>query len=385
MDLLYCGLGDQEAWNEFLRQLAKRLDAAWAAVLSIDSSPRRRVFNFKFGIPPEAAYLYEQHYGSIDPWVEAYLKRNSKSWMGAGSSLCTPREFEKTEFYNDFFRSYEVYHGCGTIVEGEAGSLTSLGALRAKSQADFGQQHVALFKQLTPHLTRALKLHGKILDLKDLAAGAGNVLDTLDVGLLGLNGHGEVCFVNRLAEEMLRAGTVLRLQRGKVCARTPTSNSAWDRLWRHAIASKFHSKHRSSTALHHGAESLHVTMIPFLANDPLFPGKVRVLATITNPKAGPKSRDQLLIALFGLTPAEARVAMLLVSGLGPKQISQQTETTQNTVRFQLKVIYRKTGASRQSQLVRLVSMLPGQSPEGGTKGLHFAATKHRSRANPANM
>jgi len=382
VDLLYCGLGDQEAWNEFLGQLAKRLDAPWAAVLAIHASPCRHVFNFKFGIPPEAAYLYEQHYGSIDPWLEAYLKRNTKDWTGTGSSLCAASEFERTEFYTDFFRSYDVYHGCGTIVEGEGGSLTTLGALRQKSQPDFEQQHVELFKQLAPHLTRALKLHGKIVDLKDVATAAGNVLDTLDVGLVGLNGQGRVCFVNRLAEGILRAETVLRLHQGKISAHTAAGTSAWDRLWKHAIAPRFNPRHRSSIALSHGTESLHVTMVPFRGNDPLFPGRVRVLATITDPKADPKSRDQLLIALFGLTPAEARVAMLLVSGLGPREISQQTETTQNTVRFQLKVIYRKTGVSRQSQLVRLVSMLPGQFPDGdaGTsssgKKLRFQALQH---------
>jgi DNA-binding CsgD family transcriptional regulator len=102
-------------------------------------------------------------------------------------------------------------------------------------------------------------------------------------------------------------------------------------------------------------------MLPFCGSDPLFPGQLKVLVMIADPNVQPKSRDQLLKGLFGLTPAEARVAMLLVAGLGPKEISEQMDTTQNTVRFQLKVVYRKTGVNRQSQLARLISMLPGHA------------------------
>jgi DNA-binding CsgD family transcriptional regulator len=53
--------------------------------------------------------------------------------------------------------------------------------------------------------------------------------------------------------------------------------------------------------------------------------------------------------------------MLLVSGRDPKEIAEETETTQNTVRYQLKAVYRKTGVNRQTQLVRLISVLPGRA------------------------
>jgi len=68
--------------------------------------------------------------------------------------------------------------------------------------------------------------------------------------------------------------------------------------------------------------------------------------------------SRLLVEPFKSLPP--KLASLCRS-LRPKEISELTETTQNTVRFHLTVIYRKTGVSRQSQLVRPVSMLSGKS------------------------
>ncbi len=74
---------------------------------------------------------------------------------------------------------------------------------------------------------------------------------------------------------------------------------------------------------------------------------------------------EVLFGLFGLTPAECRVAMLLTDGHAPRQIGQLLGVSRNTLKSQLASIYSKTGTSRQSQVVRLISRLPIQAPEQG--------------------
>jgi DNA-binding CsgD family transcriptional regulator len=65
-------------------------------------------------------------------------------------------------------------------------------------------------------------------------------------------------------------------------------------------------------------------------------------------------RRAVLRSLYGLTPAECRVALLLVDGHAPRQIANTFRVTENTVRSQIKSIFSKTGARRQSDLVRLL-------------------------------
>ena len=63
---------------------------------------------------------------------------------------------------------------------------------------------------------------------------------------------------------------------------------------------------------------------------------------------------QVLQELYDLTPAESRVAIELVNGSSPKEVARTFNVSVNTVRNQIKQTYRKTGTSRQAQLVALM-------------------------------
>ena len=362
LDFLYSAAGEPERWGLFLGEVAHHLDAACVAFVSIDPSAQRHSIEAHLGVPEELIRLYSQYYGAIDPWFLGYQKRKTRGWVGRGTELCPRHEVENTEFHQDFLRPIGIIHQCGIINEDPRGKLAVLTALRRPNQNDYGKEDVAFLNCLTPHLSRALLLHGKMMDLQQTSAAASQVLDSMDVALLGLSREGKICFTNALADSILGSGAILRVENDCVAVRDPRSAAAWQQSWNAAVDPELHSGAAlKALTLCDERQFLYVTMLPFRGNASLFPGAVKVLVVITDPAVQPKSREQLLIDLFGLTPSEARVAMLLLSGLEPKEISELTETTLNTVRFQLKVIYRKTGVSRQSQLVRLVSMLPGKS------------------------
>ena len=61
---------------------------------------------------------------------------------------------------------------------------------------------------------------------------------------------------------------------------------------------------------------------------------------------------------YGLTPAEARLAIALSNGQSLRDIADQHALSKETVRTQLRTVFDKTGVHRQSELVRLVLSLP---------------------------
>jgi DNA-binding CsgD family transcriptional regulator len=61
--------------------------------------------------------------------------------------------------------------------------------------------------------------------------------------------------------------------------------------------------------------------------------------------------------LFGLTPAEARVAALIGSGLSPRQAAEKLGISEGNVRTTLKHVFTKVGVSRQSELAVLLTKL----------------------------
>jgi DNA-binding CsgD family transcriptional regulator len=81
---------------------------------------------------------------------------------------------------------------------------------------------------------------------------------------------------------------------------------------------------------------------------------------IYDPAAKPAARGTALRDLFGLTPAESRLADLLHQELNLKQAAEKMHISLGTARFMLKNIFAKTQTRRQSQLVQMLSRLPGE-------------------------
>jgi DNA-binding CsgD family transcriptional regulator len=69
---------------------------------------------------------------------------------------------------------------------------------------------------------------------------------------------------------------------------------------------------------------------------------------------------ELLRSHFGLTPAEARLALHLVAGETLRSAEVKLSISYETARTHLKNIFNKTGTSRQAELVIvIVTALPG--------------------------
>jgi len=71
----------------------------------------------------------------------------------------------------------------------------------------------------------------------------------------------------------------------------------------------------------------------------------------------PTPREAQLRTLFGLTPAEARLAQLLASGDTLEEVAEKLGIKLTTARSQLAVIFSKTEIRRQTKLVVILSRI----------------------------
>src|SRR5258707_11638490 len=86
--------------------------------------------------------------------------------------------------------------------------------------------------------------------------------------------------------------------------------------------------------------------------------EVRAAIWILNTEAPALPSEELLNALFLLSPAEARLAIGLLKGMSAAECAQQSGVGVATVRSQLHSIFSKTGVRHQAQLVALLSKVP---------------------------
>jgi DNA-binding CsgD family transcriptional regulator len=61
-----------------------------------------------------------------------------------------------------------------------------------------------------------------------------------------------------------------------------------------------------------------------------------------------------LVSVYSLTPSEAQVSISLANGHSIDEIAKQSHHSSHTIRSQLKSVFRKTGVSRQSELIKLL-------------------------------
>lgn len=96
----------------------------------------------------------------------------------------------------------------------------------------------------------------------------------------------------------------------------------------------------------------------------VLPG-ARLLLTLTDLDGERASETDDLRALFDLSPSEADVAALVGSGLEPSEIARRRRVGIETVRGQLKSIFRKLQVGRQSDVVRLLARIDTMRPKAG--------------------
>lgn len=82
--------------------------------------------------------------------------------------------------------------------------------------------------------------------------------------------------------------------------------------------------------------------------------------------------SQLLQQVYGLTPAEARLAVLVLDGQAPGDAAISLKVSVATVRTQLSAILKKTGTRKQAELIRRLSPLMVVGPPPLTLKDHVA-------------
>jgi len=191
-------------------------------------------------------------------------------------------------------------------------------------------------------------------------------LETIATAAFLVAAGGEVLKMNRLATAMVKRAQGLRLEGAGLAVPSSHENTQLLEL----IAGAAVAGRRASRAARGGAlvirrhghrHSLHVSVQPVPDICRRLMGAACALVVASDPAASPRSRASVLRNYYALTPAEARMADLLLEGLGLRQAALRMGITVETARFQLKRVLAKTGTHRQAELMRLMLLLPGNA------------------------
>ena len=163
--------------------------------------------------------------------------------------------------------------------------------------------------------------------------------------VLLLDRSGHIHYANPAAAALLARTSMVYVQGGALAARRRSE----DKALRDALAGLAAARPSTLLCLRN-RESLPMVVIDLR----LLSGDL-VAARITDLVSRPAPSAARLKQIFGLTPAEARVAIAMLSGLGIQAVARDYGVEPETVRTQAKRIRAKTGARTQNQLVGILS------------------------------
>lgn len=359
LDALYDAALDPSQPLRWLERLRDGLGVAGVSYMppSIGAGPWHSV-----GFSPEFRAAYEQHFRKIDPWFPALsrkIERGECSVVGTSGALLAHDEFVCTEFFNDFFRPHGFDDGFGVIVDEGDRSPFSLHVVRSLGSAVVEPWQLALLVRLVPHIRRA----ARIVALASHAshdALTKTALESLTVGVLFVNARGGVEWLNRSATSMLAGPfAALSVLHGALTARTHAATRALQRAIDDAVSPR---PTLSSSVLLPRVEPHRPWIAVVLpvgverAECHAF-GEARAVLFLRDPEVLPQPPATLLRSLYGLTPAETRLALLVGQGLAPRVAADQLGIAWNTARVHLARVFSKTSTSRQPELVRLLASL----------------------------
>lgn len=369
-----------ELWDEVLAGIEGRVRADSSILYLQDLKALDAPFEVARGLDRARLKEYYRHYINLDPMF-AYRMEQPVGTVTASHQLVPDGEFERTEFYQGWFRHLGRFYYAGGVIARENDRVAVVGVQRAQRAGPFNDKELRQLRAIFPHLERSFQIGRLLANGESQRQAVMALLERLPSGVLLLDAQGRVVFLNRRAQVMLAAEDGLTITAKGLVALDPEVNAALGQLIEGALRTgageglddpALTAPQATGGALlvpgREGREGCHVLATPLRANQtPLALGPDRICAALFLQFEGspPALSQEVLRELFGLTVAEARVAMNLAHGRSPDEIAAVSETSRYTVRSQLSSIYSKMGVSRQAEVVQRVLSSPAVLGDDG--------------------
>ena len=344
---IYAAAASFALWPKALERIADLLGADEASLGAMAPG------SLSWILAPRTDESYMRSYGDFHASNHAW---HAAAALGVGAvvtdRMLPKRErFVETPFYNEWFLPQGYRSLLGGMLIDQGGWRT---VLMLPGRDDFGADAIRLFKTLSPHLARAVKLNIRLAQADADSELTAELLRQMLGAAMLVDADGRLLFANAAAEMLFRDGRGLGIADGIVTA--TDARQAGELAQSIAACAQGVSRAPTDKACVGigSGNPISLLIAPIRRRMPLLaPG---LPAAIIFDAGNSASQDviQRLKLRFGLTPAEAQFAMEICKGDGKAAAAARRGISFTTARTHLSRIFDKTGARRQAELVRLI-------------------------------
>lgn len=338
---------DADQWHEVLRKILAYVGGQSAALFYRDIIKRKGEVYYDFNVPSEYRASYFEKYIKLDPTLIGY------NLAPVGEPVSTIDvmpydEFLQSRFYKEWAVPQGLVDSVGVVLERTSTSAAIIAVMRSE-MAD--ESSIKKMRLISPHARRAVQI-GTLLDWHTTKSeGMAASLDGLSAGFFLIDAQGHVLHTNLSGTLMLEKGDVFRLNTGRLTACHPIDDSQ--------ISAKDYAASGSETialrAMDGSRYVAHVLRLTKSSHHNVGISTAAVAVFVTNAEADPPVFPNVIASAFALTPSEVRILLAIVEIGNVSKVAEALGVAETTAKFHLSNIFAKTGVSRQSELVRLVT------------------------------
>lgn len=351
VDEIYAAITDEDAYARLPGVLAAATQARGAILIEFDAGLNPYGFSRHGITDAQHERFVELGLAEHDVWTQAIAAPAQFDRAVLCEQQIDADRFRQTVFYNELFRPFgdDTARCLGVVMRREEGFM-SLGLHRAYGQRPFDEQEAHIVDGLTPHLRRLSDIRSRLSAADQRLSILKAALDEAPGALLVLTSDGRLRHANAKAELLLRTRSGLSLQGGVVRPIDPIAAPRFEEAVR-AAATRTGDQGDAMHLRRPNDKRLRVLVAPLT-------GTVSgALVLIDDPNERP-SASIYIAKLYGLTPAEARLADLLADNHSPSEIAELRSVSMATVRSQISAIQQKTETRSLGDLLRTLGGFP---------------------------
>lgn len=352
---------DTGHWDYVMTMIAKLTKSQSACLYYKDKELGFANAVAQYGLEDKMGRDIEHHLDRFDSLFESDAPNSTTPTCYQHSPGAEGGISEDSTLFNHWMKPNDIYYvGGAQFINGPTHKAT-LAIMRNQEAGAWAEGELRVVNELLPHLKRALSIHSEFTLLKTKQDALLKGLDRLVIGLILYDRHARVVYINPTAESIIEEHPALQVQGDHLLL----ANAEEDRSLRQTILDTARidpdDSWKQSVALgitHPDVNSplpLQVTpMHAHLITSDLDYEGAKVAVFLTDPNLQQPISVDSLVSVYGLTPSEAQVAITLANGHNIDEIAKTSNHSAHTIRSQLKSVFRKTGVSRQSELIKLL-------------------------------
>lgn len=346
---IYAAAAAPQHWEAALRDIRRTLGALQAGLFMDDAAWST--------LSVDAAHSYAEYYHRFDH-VFADLQHGPVGEVRTGTELMPL--VRKSEFC-DWLRPLDIDDGLFVRLTGGPTPVCFMVGAPRRTEAFDTPERVQLISGLVSHLQQALRTQDKLAALAECTGELADALEVVRHGVVVVAGEHLVTNLNSAAERILRAEDGLAIRSGRIAATTAHADQELHCAVQDALVAERLTVRtgRSLTCVRPSGKRPYIIHVqpPFPRNGDEPRRQPMALLLIIDPEDEPEPDTALLRRLYGLTNAEADVAIRVMHGADPREIAQGLSISVPTVRTHLQHAFDKTDTHRQAELVRLLLAL----------------------------